>query len=213
MADENTQQTESERNLTKLLAKKDGDAMALAADLLTENAQLRGDKRTLNGRVAELEDKVPKDGTRVLSKADGERFDALMAVEVDGAKGDAQKIKASLEQATRDRQAVVTQANREALSTLGLKPSALRLREFDGVTVTAKKDGDAVTATVKDGDAETPWDTWVKGKGLEADLKDFGLTETVTVVPAIGQVGRGTPPGNADPVDALNKQMFGGKQA
>ena len=55
------------RNLQSLLAKKDGDAMALAAQLLGENADLREDKRGLNKQITDLKAKVPAEDSVILS--------------------------------------------------------------------------------------------------------------------------------------------------
>ncbi len=172
------------------IATLESEKQSIKEKLETEGFKARETKRELQAqldrataRVTELEGSVPKEGQAVLSKTDAERYATYQAL------GKPDEVKASLEQAARDRQAVLTQGNRDALATLGLKPSALRLREFDAVTVTATKEGDTIKATVKDGDAETPWEQWVKDKGLEGDLKDFGLTQTVTVVPALAQVG------------------------
>lgn len=165
--------------------------------LVSDNGKQRDELRdakqqleTAQGKVSELENAQPKDGQRVLSKAEAERYDAFEALKL---KPD--ELKTQLEQAAKDRRSVVETGNKAALAKLGIKPAAVRLREFDGVTLTTEGEGDDLKATVKEGDTETPWGEWVKSKGLGDDLKDFGLEpETPAVVPALGQRGEGDKP-------------------
>lgn len=184
-------------------------------DLETDNQKQRDEIRdrtaerdVLQTQASDLGGKVPKDGQRVLSKAEADRYEAFMQVGGEGVKGDPEKLTGVLNQAARDRADLVTTRNRDALNTLGFKPSVLNWRQFDSVVIAATKDGDDVNATVKDGDTETPWEQWVKDKGLEGDLKDLGLTQTVTVVPALGQVGGGSPP-NTDTWSQAANSRFG----
>lgn len=60
------------KNLTGLLDRFKGDAMALAAHLLGENADLRSERRTLRTDLGAAQTKSLKDGQVAVSKEDGE---------------------------------------------------------------------------------------------------------------------------------------------
>ena len=165
----------------------------LVSDNGKQRDELRDAKQQLEaaqGKVSELENAQPKEGQRVLSKAENERFEAF---ESTGLKPD--EIKTRLEQADKDRRSVIETSNKTALAKLGLKPGVVRLREFDGVSITVEGSGDDLKATVKEGESEMTWSEWVKSKDLEGDLKDFGLEPAEPdSVPALGQVGNGEKP-------------------
>lgn len=59
--------------LQKLLDKKNGDAMAVAMTLLSENFQLREKNRS-------LKEQIPQEGARVISKEESVDFDAFKAL-------------------------------------------------------------------------------------------------------------------------------------
>lgn len=61
--------------LQKRLEKAGNDAMALAADLYSENYREREANRKLKDEKAELEKKIPAEGSVVLSKADALRWE------------------------------------------------------------------------------------------------------------------------------------------
>lgn len=76
MADENPQGGQDKlEGLQKLLAKKDGDAMAVAALLFSENFDLREKNRKLN-------EKLPADGAVLLSKDEVTTWEAFKALNV-----------------------------------------------------------------------------------------------------------------------------------
>jgi hypothetical protein len=185
MTDEDATPSESERNLTKLLAKKDGDAMALAADLLTDNAKLREDKRKLSGQLSDAQAKIPGEDSRVLSKDEAAELDAYRALEL---KPD--ELKAKLSDYSTTRAELVKTNNRAALAKLGIKGVALHMRQFDGVELVTEGEDDKFKAKVKVGDDEQTWDAWVKAQGLESDLKDLiETTETRRVFSGPGSPG------------------------
>lgn len=156
-----------------------------------EIRDLKQKLETAQGKVSELENAQPKEGQRVLSKAENERFEAFESI---GLKPD--EIKTRLDQADKDRRSVIETSNKTALAKLGLKPGVVRLREFDGVSIAVEGSGDDLKATVKEGESEMAWSEWVKSKDLESDLKDFGLEPAEPdSVPALGQVGSGEKPG------------------
>jgi hypothetical protein len=64
------------KNLTALLAKNNGDAMALASQLLSENADLRAERRTWRTEKTTLEGKALKDGQVAVSADDAKALDA-----------------------------------------------------------------------------------------------------------------------------------------
>lgn len=154
------------------------------------------ERDALQTQANDLGGKVPKEGQRVLSKAESDRYEAFMQVGGEGVKGDPEKLTGVLNQAARDRADLVTTRNRDALNTLGLKPSVLNWRQFDGVVITATKDGDTVSATVNEGDVEKSWTDWVKEKGLESDLNDVGLTPQAPRPPTPTGVGTRVPGDN-----------------
>ena len=65
--------TEAERNLRNLLAKKDGDALALAADLLADNAKLRDRNRDLKAKV------LP-DGAQFITEEEAQELETYRAL-------------------------------------------------------------------------------------------------------------------------------------
>lgn len=67
------------RTLQKELAKKDGDAIALAADLLADNAAYRRKNADLKAEADALKAKVPSEGTVVLTGSDAKLWDAYKA--------------------------------------------------------------------------------------------------------------------------------------
>lgn len=149
-----------------------------------------------------LKEQLPKDGSLVLGKADSERFAAYKAL---GLEPDA--LKSKLEKANRDAKSLTETRNKDVLGKLGIKPSALRLREFDGVVLEVSGEGDAQQVTVKQGDKEATWDAWLKEAGLESDIKDFGQEPArKNVYTAPGNPDTTTP----DPTKQVRDTMFGG---
>lgn len=71
-----TEAEKERRNLDNLLAKKNGDGVALAAQLLGENNNLREDKRKLKVTLSELQGKVPGEGMVLLSADDASAWNA-----------------------------------------------------------------------------------------------------------------------------------------
>ncbi len=76
----NSDDDKARRNLENLLAQKNGDAIALSAQLLAENAGLRDDKRGLNKQITELKAKVPAEDAVVLSGDDLKAYNDLKAL-------------------------------------------------------------------------------------------------------------------------------------
>ena len=160
--------------------------------------------KTAEARVTELEGKVPSEGTVILNLDDAKEYQALKALNM-SAKDLGEKLEAGQKAA----RAVTEAGNKEALGLLGLKPSMLRLKELDGVAISAKKDGDKLTATVKRGDTETPWETFVKENGLEGDLPDFAAETKapgVAVLPQYSGGGASNLSSTAQTVDKLNAE-------
>lgn len=154
--------------------------------LETDLSKAKTAKQTAESRVSELEGQLPGDGSLVLGKDDAKRWAALSDLEVDGARGDAAKIAERLTQAATDRATALQVGNEKALAVLGLRPDVLELKKFDGAVFTASKEGDKVTATVKQGDKDVPYETWVKDQGLETTLKNFAAAPLGVQV--LGQV-------------------------
>ncbi len=208
MADENTNtETDSERNLTKLLGKKDGDAMALAADLLTENAQLRADKRALNGQLTVAQDKLPADGSLVLGKADAERYNLYKNL------GTVDEVTAKVngygDLETKEK----SRTRADAIKALGFKPSIFELiAEGNPYRVVGEADERKVYVTVNDKEQELT--TYAQERGLNDLLGVMGLSAApqAPLLPTPTGAGNRNPAPPQDPVDALNKQLYGGQK-
>ena len=104
--------------------------------LLTHKGELEGDltkaraaKSEAEAKVTEMTDKLPKDGSRVLSKSDGERYDAFTALIL---KPD--EIKGKLEAGEAAQTKAHRADNKEALRQLGFTPTDRLLKDFDGVS-------------------------------------------------------------------------------
>lgn len=130
--------SKEERNLQNLLSKHNGDAIALAATLLGENAGLRETNRS-------LKEKLPAEGSVTLSKTDAARWEAYQALgkpdEITErlTKGE----QAAGELSKRDRQDSITRAAQAA----GMKPNVLERLTPEGATYELReeqKDGKAV---------------------------------------------------------------------
>ncbi len=191
------------------IATLESEKSSLKEKLENEGFKARETKRelqaqldTATARVTELEGSVPKEGQAVLSKADAERYATYQAL------GKPDEVKASLEQAARDRQAVLTQGNRDALTKRGIDAEALAHRAFDGTQLATSGEGETIKTVVKTGEGEKAWDDFVTEKNLTDYLKRFGLTQTDTRVPALPQVGSGETP-NTDTWSQAANSRFG----
>ncbi|SMB93325.1 hypothetical protein [Deinococcus hopiensis] len=150
------------QNLQNLLSKHNGDAIALAATLLGENANYRDRIRTLEGEVEKT--KLP-DGSVVLSKADAERYAAYQAL------GKPDELKTKLADGETATSELGTLKKRDTLRTVadkvGYKPSVLeRLGgdlTFEEIEVDGEKAGEKVkTYGVKLADKVVPLDQYAK---------------------------------------------------
>lgn len=156
------------------------DAVGKLKTRQDENAKLKERAQTAESERDGLKAKLP-DGTVILSKEDATEYEALRALGKP-----AKDLKTTLEQAATDRATALQAGNEKALSLLGLRPDVLELRKFDGAVFTASKDGDKVTASVKQGDKDVPYETWVTEQGLTDTLKNFAVAPLG--VPVLGQV-------------------------
>jgi hypothetical protein len=94
------------------------------AELLTDNSQLREQRRTLRAEVTELKSKAPADGTRVLSADEAQAYDAYAAL---GLKPT--DLKKALDEGTTVKQELASvrrgETLRSAAEAHGYKPAAL----------------------------------------------------------------------------------------
>jgi hypothetical protein len=146
------------QDLQGLLARHQGDAMAVIATLLSENHSLRDERRTLRGQL-------PAEGATVLTSEQAAAYQAYQQLgaladvqtalkERDTTAGDLKTLKRDLE--LRD-VAAVSGYNLDVLRTLAGDAAFLIKDET--------KDGkSAKVVTVKDGDKETPLDDYAKTK-------------------------------------------------
>jgi hypothetical protein len=148
------------RNLQNLLAKKNGDAMALAAQLLAENADLREDKRQLKKNQA-------PEGAVVLTGEDAAKWTAYTEL------GEPKAVKKQIEDAEKATTKLAnlerSQAMREACEAAGIDFEDFSSRKgVDDVSYEVKtetKDGKAVKVPYitrqADGKTETkPLSEW-----------------------------------------------------
>lgn len=202
MADETTPQPETENEgLKNLLTRHNSDWAALAAELYAQTGRLRDDKRDLNTRIVELEGQKPKDGQRVLTKAEADRYDAFMGLGGDGVRGDPAKLKGALEAGVTAQKTAHAATVREGLRQLGYEPTDRLLRDFEGVSLTVA-DGDkgVKVGTVKVGDETQDFSAWAKTAGLESDLERYRTQPPG--VPVLAQVVGG----RAGPVTTQQRQ-------
>lgn len=166
------------RNLQNLLAKKDGDAMALAAQLLAENAALRDDKRQLKADLATAQAKAPAEGAIILTGADATAYAALKelgtADELKALKTERDDFKTKLE--TEQANNAKTQRQillRDVAQAAGFKASVLADR--DALTP-------GLAYEIKEIEAEgkkvpTPFVKFKDGEGEAAPVKELALAE------------------------------------
>jgi hypothetical protein len=128
------------------------------AEVLTDNSQLRAQRRTLRQEVTDLKAKQPVEGGRVLTKEEAAAYDAYVAL------GEPAKVKTSLEAAATATQRLTalerTDALRAAAEAHGYKAGVLgELRSLDGKAIETREmevEGQKVKrAFVKDGATET----------------------------------------------------------
>jgi len=192
--------------LQKLLDKHKGDAMALAMTLLSENFDLRSKNR-------DLREKVPADGSVVLSKADGERWEKFKAL---GKKPE--DIAAALTQAEKDTVEAAKLRRKDNLrdvSDVGYGGSKLKLsvlEDLDGKFPDAERP-EYVVKEEKDGKAVT-----VKHGGKELPLEQFAKENWADYEPALkadagqqqqrrgGNGGDPPPAGNLSTLERIRQQ-------
>lgn len=151
-------------------------AGTLDADLLTENAGLRADKRSLNGEITNLQNGLPKDGSVILSGADKARWEKFQELGDGEARGKPEAISELLTKGATAQKAAHRANNRDAFRDAGYDPDDFFLERFDGVNVTTKTSDDESkkkVTTVKVGDAEKPLLEWGKENGLESTLARY----------------------------------------
>lgn len=169
-------------------------AESLLGNILSQGNSLLSERDTLKKALDKREDdnKTARDRIKTLegdlrtaqdAAPDGDTLAAYAAL------GKPDEVKASLEQATRDRQAVLTQGNRDAFTKRGIDPEALVHPAFAGAQFSTTGEGETLKTVAKTAEGEKVWEDFVTEKNLTDYLKRFGLTQTVTVVPALAQVG------------------------
>lgn len=178
----------SEENLS-FLRERVRDLERKNDDLVKDNGGQRDEIRDLKAqlgaskdKVSELEAAKPKEGQRVLSKAEAERFAAFEALNLG-----VDDVKERLSQGETYRREAIVSKNREAVRKVGLKPSILNFKQFEDVELIAEGEGDDLKVNVRQGDEVKPWSEWVAVQNLTDDLKDFGLDSQPRGVPAMPQ--------------------------
>lgn len=203
MAEDNPQGGNPGEVLQKLLDKKNGDAMAVAMTLLSENFDLRQKNR-------DLRDKVPQDGSVVLGKEDAQEWATLHAL------GTASDVKKKVEA----HDAVVSENSK--LKRDGVLRSAAdagysfnTLRDFDAlegqeiedyVVREETKDGKAVkSVSVKVSGKERPLEEYAKEKrpALASIIRESGSQGTTYV----SQTAGGTSPKGKDVYEQQREEV------
>jgi hypothetical protein len=148
---------EAERNLQNLLAKKNGDAVALAAQLLAENADLRAKRREAEAERDTLKAKVPTEGSVVLTGDDAKVYQDLTG------KVPLKDLPKRLEDADKATTDLATLQKKDQIRSVATDEhlNADVLLEFGSdyeyVQVDVNKDGKTTKAwAVKDGDKTIP---------------------------------------------------------
>lgn len=220
MTDQDTSNpTDAERNLTRLLEKHKGDAMSLAAQLLSENAGLREDRRTLTSERDALKAKVPAEGAIVLTGDDAKAFTDLTAKvplkDLPTRLGEAEAATGKLR--TLERQALF----RQAADAHGMRPSVLERLAGPDLTLElteVEKDGKKVpVARVKDADGTLrPLDEYARAAwadflpALKADQQHAAPQAGTSFV---AQRGAGDPPRGPKPKDEQIKERLASEGA
>jgi hypothetical protein len=156
--DDNPQGGNQAEALQKLLDKKNGDAMGVAMMLLSENFGLREKNR-------QLKEKVPADGTVLLSKEEAEQFNAFKALNL---KPEEIKTKVT------DYDKVV--AERDSLNKVKLlREVADAGYSFDGLKTFDDLEGKDIEYVIREEtkDGKQVKSVSVKAEGKEMPLDDF----------------------------------------
>lgn len=190
------------RNLQNLLDKKNGDAIALATDLLSENANLREDKRQLK------KTQIPE-GAVVLTGKDAEKWTAFNELGTPD----------EIQQRINDSEAAVNERNElkaekvisRAASIAGYKSDVLAdLAKSKGFQIEVEGEGDAakVVARYKDGekDVSKPLSEYVESS-LAAYLPSLQVESATPAKPVVpfprgSAVGGGKPTSLAEQIRA-----------
>lgn len=135
--------------IQNLINRNNGDAMAAIATLLSENAQLRADRRALR-------EKLPADGSIVLTGEQAQFWSTLDATKLDAAKlKELQDAATERDQLRADRDKLQRNATiNDAANVAGFKPTVLAT--LIGDLSVEIDDGETRVAYVKDGDKRTP---------------------------------------------------------
>lgn len=141
------------KNLTALLQRNNGDAMALAAQLLSENAGLRGERRDLRQKVEKTEGRTLKEGEVAIS-ADKARL--LTAYEAEGTPEELKKAKS-------ERDAFAADKTRLEGEVTTLKTNDAKTKHIDHLRNVAEVEGYKASVLI-DRDTQTP--------GLTYEIRD-----------------------------------------
>ena len=93
------EEEKEKRNLQSLLSKHNNDAMALASDLLSENAEYRRKNALFKTEITDLKAKVPSDGAVMLGVDEIKAWEAYRA---EGTPDDFKKAKTSVDTLTQE---------------------------------------------------------------------------------------------------------------
>lgn len=163
-----------EQALTRLLEKH--------ADLLNDNSQLREQRRNLKQQLADAASKLPGEGARVLTKEEGEAYDAYAALnlkpaDVQAALAERDEVKASLATIARaDTIRTAAEAHGYKVATLSKLPSlANQAITVEDVTV----DGKPVKRA------------YVTVEGKKTALPDYIQAHDAEFLPALTDAPRG----------------------
>jgi len=206
------------RNLQGQLSKHNGDAMALAATLLGENATYRDRVRTLEGEVAQA--KLP-DGAVVLTKEQAAQWTEYQAL------GAPAEVKTKVESGTQASEKLAGFERREQLrgvaERVGYKPGVLEKLggdlTFEELEVDGEKEGEKVkTYGVKGADgkvqplteyAKANWGDFLPALSAQGGEQQQEQQRTITPRVPLGGAGAAATGGRTTEQIAAEKRQSG----
>lgn len=152
-------------------------------DRQKETAKMKERAQIAEGKVTELEDKLPKDGSVVIPKADFERLEAYKALgKLDEVKGKLDRVDTlEREKSQQEREATIRAA--------GYDPKKLN-RILGNAELKVTGEGDDLKVLVTEGDTDTPLTDWAEAGELTDLLNVARLEPEKQGVRALGQAGR-----------------------
>lgn len=186
MPDENDNKPNPAETFQRLLAQKNNDATALASQLFDENYQLRTKNR-------ELSERLPKDGSVVLSSDEAKAFKAFQDLGVDPK--DVKKALDRLPTLEKENRELAKMESLREVADLGIDGSKLKLSVLRDQLSSKFPDAIITFKEEKDKDGKTVKSAFVKKseKDSEQSFKEFADAELADYLPSLKVSQEATP--------------------